>query len=411
MEPKRADRLFTRDEWIALCTWLHNGNPSTHWVQGFVRDDGTVKNGRSMRIPASRGITWAWSSILGTAKRPMSFAPYSQNEAYESRWAGMDFDSHDGNADRAAHLALSAFRCLLNGPHHLILERGGSGGWHLYILATEFRPCREWAQLLKNVAATIGATITPGICEIFPADTKRTKYGKGLRAPGCWSPSSRVPADILFHNIPPTSPIFVSVNCKKAPLNSNDLQKQFTDTENYRIGFSTTAQALLSSHCVTAPSTRYGKLRELVGDAFNRVGFEVARSVARAQYKEKTVATNATEADHLKEFAGLWQWVNDQWASGLTETERQMYSSLEIQSERDAFRIFYSYAQKAKADGAADFPIACQNLADRLGITLPGASKVRDRMVAAGVIRKTANFIPNITSARYAWTADIDEPF
>ena len=103
----------------------------------------------------------------------------------------MDFDAHNGESDRARELAFAAFRVLLNAPGlAVILETSGSGGWHVWAISPDFHDTREWIRLLKSVAATIGAAIAAGVCEIFPPDSLPSRFGKGMRAPGCWNPGT-----------------------------------------------------------------------------------------------------------------------------------------------------------------------------------------------------------------------------
>ena len=59
--------------------------------------------------------------------------------------------------------------------------------------------------------------------------------------------------------------------------------------------------------------------------------------------------------------------------------------------------------RKAEQDGAADFPIVRDNLAERLGITGKGAAGIRDKLAKLGAIEKTADYVPNKFAARYGW--------
>jgi hypothetical protein len=62
-----------------------------------------------------------------------------------------------------------------------------------------------------------------------------------------------------------------------------------------------------------------------------------------------------------------------------------------------------SYARKAQQDGTADFPIARDNLADRLGITGKGAAGIRNKLARLDVIAKTADYVPNKSAMRFKW--------
>jgi hypothetical protein len=46
-------------------------------------------------------------------------------------------------------------------------------------------------------------------------------------------------------------------------------------------------------------------------------------------------------------------------------------------------------------------------LAERLGITGNGAAWIREKFVRLGVIKKTANYLPNRSAARFKWLLTI----
>ena len=94
------------------------------------------------------------------------------------------------------------------------------------------------------------------------------------------------------------------------------------------------------------------------------------------------------------------------WSSSLSADERKIYDRLLTDNERDAFRIIRSYARKAKTDARTDFPIARDNLAERLGVSGKGAAWLRDKLAALGAITKTANYVPNKSSMRFRWIAE-----
>lgn len=105
-QPRSASMVWTRREWTALCEHLHNDNPSYHFIMGFRGDDRGKRYVRSKRLTVQRAIDWAWASIAGSPKSRLAFSPYASNERQESRWGGLDFDAHNGGADRARELAL-----------------------------------------------------------------------------------------------------------------------------------------------------------------------------------------------------------------------------------------------------------------------------------------------------------------
>ncbi len=82
---------------------------------------------------------------------------------------------------------------------------------------------------------------------------------------------------------------------------------------------------------------------------------------------------------------------------------------MQSENERDAFRIIRSYARKAKADALPDFPIARDNLAERIGVTGKGAAWIRDKLATLGAITKTAKYVPNKAATRYRWMSEVED--
>ena len=408
-QPKKADTVWTRKEWTALVEHLHNGNGATRFVMGFIGKDGCKCYVKSHRLPVDRAVSWSWSSISGSPKSKLAFVPYSTNERQESRWGGMDFDAHNGEADRARELAFAAFRVLLNAPDLcIVLETSGSGGWHVWAISPDYHSTGEWVRLLKSVAATIGATITAGVCEIFPPDALPSRFGKGMRAPGCWNPSTDQCNEIVWENTRSYLETVLSGNSKTPSLNCKALQDEFPDKER-SISFSPSPGSayrkaqFLQRLGITSAGTRNLKLARLVGEMFHQVSYTTARQLAQEQWRCKTVSPQAKETEHFASFEKLWSGLASKWTATLSEKEREIFTALETENERDAFRIVRSFARKAKQDGAEDFPVARDNLAERLGITGPGASKIRDKLAKLGVVEKTAAYVPNKFAARFKW--------
>lgn len=409
-QPKRADAVWTQSELTALYEHLHNGNGSTHFVMGFRDKDGCKKYVRSKKLPVGRAISWSLQSIAGSPKSRLAFVPYSVNDQQQSRWGSMDFDAHQpGQADRARELGLAAFRVLLNIPGlAVILETSGSGGWHVWAISPDFIPAVEWIRLLKSVADIIGTVIVSGVCEIFPPDSLPSRYGKGMRAPGSWNPSTDKFNEIVWENCRTSLEPVLSRKSKIAPLNRNGLAMHFPDTKK-KDSFSPSSISnpinleLLHKFGIKDSNTRNGQLAALTGDAFHQFGVTVARQTAQAQFQRKSVPTEASEQEHMASFESLWTGLLENWKSILSGTERQFFTRLETDNERDAFRIVRSFARKAEQDGAADFPIVRDNLAERLGITGKGAAGIREKFVRLGVIKKTANYVPNKFATRFKW--------
>jgi hypothetical protein len=409
-QPKRADAVYSQVEWTALCEHLHNDNGTTHFVMGFRNKDGCKKYVRSKKLPVGRAISWSWGSIAGSPKSRLAFVPYSVNIQQQSHWGGMDFDAHQpGQADRARELALAAFRVLLNTSGlAVILETSGSGGWHVWAISPDFQPACEWVRLLKSVVAAIGTVIASGVCEIFPPDSLPSRFGKGMRAPGCWNPSTDKFNEIVWENCRTSLETVLSRKSKFAPLNCKGLETRFPETKkkgSFSPSFisNPTQLDLLHKFGIKDSNTRNDQLSALTGAAFHQLGFTVARHTAQAQFQRKSVPTEADEQAHMASFDDLWSGLAENWIASLSAAERQLFTRLETANERDAFRIVRSFARKAEQDGAADFPIARDNLASRLGITGKGAAGIRDKLVRLGAISKTKDYIPNKFAARFRW--------
>lgn len=412
-QSKTADAVWTQAELTSLYEHLHNDNPPHHFVMGF--RDGKTGEKRyvcSKRLNTDRAISWSWASIAGKPKSKLAFVPYSTNDRQQSRWGGMDFDAHTGESGRARELALAAFRCFLNMPELcVILETSGSGGWHVWAISPDFHDTREWIQLLKRVASLIGTTIVAGVCEIFPPDSLPSRFGKGMRAPGCWNPGTDTLSEIVWENTRTSLESVLSGKSKNGALNSNGLQGHFPDTKK-KTFFSFPSSPyhlseLLQRFGIREPSTRNGKLSALTGQMFHQVGFAVAQRIVEAQFHSKSVSTKASDQEHLASFNKLWHGLEQRWLAALSKTETEKFDQLETDNERDAFRIIRSYAGKAEQDGVTDFPIVRDNLAERLGITGNGAAGIREKLVRLGIIKKTADYVPNKFAARYKWLHEI----
>jgi len=405
-QPRRADAVWTQSEWTALCEHLHNGNGSTQFVMGFRDKDDCKKYVRSKKLLAHRSISWAWSSIAGSPKSRLAFVPYSTNDQQQSRWGGMDFDAHNGETGRARELAFAAFRVLLNYLGlAVVLETSGSGGWHVWAISPDFHSTSDWIRLLKSVAACIGTVIASGVCEIFPPDSLPSRYGKGMRAPGSWNPSTDKHNEILWENTRTSLESVLSGKSKIYPLNSKGLERHFPDTKK-ETSFSASLYCeteLLHKFGITTTSSRNDKLSSLVGKVFHQVGRNMAHRLAVAQFRTKTATTKADETEHMASFDILWTGLADKWSATLSVAEQENFARLETDNERDAFRIVQSFGRKAKQDGAVDFPIVRDSLAERLGITGKGAGWIRDKFANRGIIVKTADYVPNKRSARYRW--------
>ena len=416
--------VMTKQELRRLWQHLHNGNGPFDYVMGF-RETATGERhyARAKKIPVDRGISWAVATVQGrkAPDKSLAFVPYSTNADQMSRWGGFDFDAHDGNVERARRLAFNAFRHLLNCESAVILETSGSGGWHVWAIALQFKPVPYWIRLLKGIAQDIGAIVQDGICEIFPPDTLSRGFGKGLRAPGAWNPDTNRLSEIYWQNADALIVELPQLLSGKWRIGEVASYYSGTSSIEKEISLSLLPFPVLAKLIggaepfrITQAATRRAKLKETVGASFHQVSRSVAEHIARAQFAERTVVTNADEVEHLKDFTGLWSGLEKRWLDSLSQNEQERFAQLTTDAERAAFRIIASYARKAEGEGALDFPIAVENLGNRLGITREGAGQLRKKFVRSGIIVETVPFRANVAAARFRWLLGNDatnEPF
>ena len=157
-----------------------------------------------------------------------------------------------------------------------------------------------------------------------------------------------------------------------------------------------------AAFAITAPSTRHAKLLKLVGAVFLQASRDVAKKNAELQYNEANPVPIATLAEHLAEFDEAWAGMERKWLAKLSVVERKYLDNLVTDNERDAFRILRNWSQT----DSPDFKVHCETLANRLGIELSSAAKIRRRFCSLGILRKTAEYVPHKFSARYEWTAN-----
>jgi hypothetical protein len=408
---QKADVIWTKTDFVSLCEIMRNGNDPHFFMIPYQKEDGTAHFAKAKKARADKYASWAWDAITGKARRPASIGFYPRNADGKSCWAAMDFDGSNGDGngddDAARDHAIKTFQLLLRHSElFVVLCTSGSSGWHLFVFTRDFYPIEDWIRLLKQAAAMIGANVRKGECEIFPSDS-RGRVGYGIRAPGTWNPKHDTFSLIAFENVSPLLRAHEK-KIKRVPLSSrsnNGLERADLTYRNESPVFRGEFDEWRARFAITAPRTRHERLKLLVGHIFRQVGCEVARCSAELQYKEKTVATEATLSDHLQEFDELWDWWETQWLTELSDSERKKFDALRIDSkDRAAFRIIRNFARLVK-DREDDFKIVAEHLAKRLSATLQTACNIRRRLCDSGILEQTAAYVPHQLAARFRWIA------
>ena len=411
-EGSRADRVWTRSQFMRLCKIMRNGNGPNEFLQVYCDPQGAARFVKAKSPDVEKRITWAWDTITGRAKHPVAIGFYPWNAQGQSRWAAIDFDAHDGDAARAKAFALAALQLLRRRPElHLILTTSGSEGWHLFVFTTEFHPVEHWVRLLKQVADNLAVQIKTGICEIFPHETRNRSRPHAIRAPGTWNPKTNQVGAIFF-----TSTDALLEKERKKEVSSFlyhsstvagvDQLNDSGEPSSYSGGH----QNWIEHFAISQSGTRHAQLRELVYCMFRQVGHSVGRANADAQYRAARVQPNATLAEHLEEFEKLWTWIGEEWRAELSASEQEIFARLKTETERDLFRILKNFARYAADKKEPDFPFPIQHVATRLGVSFQYVSQLRQRLVKISVIAPTAPSITNRSAARFRWALPTINP-
>jgi hypothetical protein len=404
MEPSLLKDAWTKAKTTRV--YRHLSNDSKHYVTGWRDATGKTIYRRAKSKPLEKGISWTLSTAYGKAKSPVTMAFYANNEQGQSRWGGLDFDAHDPQfAERAQRFAFDAFHLLLNIPGLFVILEHSGRGWHCWAVAKEFIPVEKWVVQLKQIAFRIGAVIGGGECEIFPPDSLRSTYGRAMRAPGSWNPGTGECSRLLFDNIDPVldvkddlTPYHTTGKIELLP--GNDLEPQLYDK---REQVSSLFKTVWDSWSIRSTSTRNEKLQQLTGHTFWYLGQKVASTLVEKQYQEKAVSTNASLAEHFKEFDLLWAGMVDRFVRDLSPKAKNAYQQLDTVNEREVFKIIRCFAHKADTDGKIDFSIAVENMGLRVGVSYQAISKMRMRFQQAGIIRQTQPCLPNRRATQYVW--------
>jgi hypothetical protein len=401
-----AKEIYTREQWFNLCWHLHNRNGDFDYGIGWfglnTKNGGTPEAiySRSKRTPVSKAIPWAWSSLCGKGHKKIAVVFYPKNAAGQSRWAGVDFAAHSTDpeeqpvqAREAQANAMQFFRSVLNIPGiYVILEMSGRG-WHVWLLSKDFRPCDDWTALLADKLVECGITIE-GL-ELFPpVGAIASRFSRGMRAPGCWSPAKQTPSLILFENFSQ----FLTENREVgSPKREKDISLSSLSLYSHSLPY-------LELFAIHKVSTRHNLLLSLTGSLFHQVGRGMAERFASEQFTRSTRKPKSTEQGHLRDFGDCWSGLHQKWLASLSPAERAAYEALHTELERDAFRIIRSFAGKATKDNSTDFRIVRDDLAARIGMTGKGAGLLVQRFIEAGILKRSAEYVPHKFAARYQFT-------
>jgi hypothetical protein len=423
--PVSIDTLLTEEEFLALIEHMGNGNPPSHFLVIWRDGDGNPRYAKAKpRKRADVQARWTWDTIIGRAKQKTSMGLFPKNQVNQSTWAALDFDAHSGDDNVARDWALKAFSHLREYQDCYVLLSASGRGYHVFIFSLEARPITEWVNLLKHTCEAIGAPILDGVCELFPNErTEKQEVGRAIRVPGSFNPSTGNAELIVADTIRPlldrlilkspkkraASPLYQP---KRFPLrnltetreadNSSSCTRPFSSASTDRL-----IQGIFAKHPIKARSTRNGVLMQLIGELFHKFGRQLSERIVRQHYDLNKENVTTSLKEHMEEFTAGWESILNKSIKSLCQPERQIFDQLKTEPQREAFLIIRSFSKLANSD----FPVGLFSLADRLSITPPGATCVISKLDGLGAIEKTADAQINSKSARYRWTANIEQPF
>jgi hypothetical protein len=415
-EAKRADVIWSEGDFKALCEHRLNENPLSHFLNVWIGASGQARFTKApLSARADRRASWAWDTITGKAKGQTGLGFYPSNLDGQSRWAALDFDSHNGEREQARKWSLQAFSLLLQNPQlHLILCASGNG-FHLFVITLELHPLGAWIVLLKQVCGLIGAPITDGTCELFPNERAESqRVGKGIRAPGTWNPKtntfSLIEAETvkpLLETLPRTWSSSVGKVTHALPRKNTELSLQkSTNTyflRTWALSTEPRVEALLARYPIKQKGTRNGVLMQLIGDLIHWFGREAAERIVEEHFRRNQANIRSSLEEHRLEFAIAWEGMREKLVGSLAAEEKQAFKALTSEHQREGFLIVRAFAGFAEYKKEKDFPISRASLADRLSLTPPGAAGVIRKLCELKIIDRTQGPVTHKESARYRW--------
>jgi hypothetical protein len=411
-QARRADVVWSRADFLAICEHMLNGNSLSHFLAAWEDSEtGEARFAKAYRARADKRASWAWATITTKTKVGTSIGFYPSNNDGMTRWGAIDFDAHDGAHERARKWSLAAFQLLLSHPElYLVLCTSGGGGFHLFIFTREVYRIGEWILLLKQVCQLIGAEIADGVCEIFPnekAESQRT--GKAIRAPGTFNPKTGNPSLIeaetiqpLLQSLPRTWSSFIGKVNRRLLRNGHEVSLH-KSTNTYSLSTEGLIENVIQQHPILRKGTRNGVLMKLIGDLAHKFGFEKAREAVECHYNTYSDYIATALDEHLRQFDDAWRGQCEKIRNRFSPMEKKVFDQLHTNHQREAFRIVWAFAGAAEKNGRKDFPIGRDSLADRLSVTQAGASDIIRALIQAGAIRETRPYKPHKSLAHYRW--------
>jgi hypothetical protein len=410
-EGHRADVVWSRADFLALCDHMLNGNSMQHFLTAWAdAQTGQARFAKANRSRADKRASWAWDTITEKAKTKTSIGFYPSNKTNMTRWAAIDFDAHNGEHEHARKWSLEAFSLLLKHPQLYLVLCASGNGYHLFIFARELYPVGEWIVLLKQTCDWIGAPIADGVCEIFPNEKAEAQpVGKGIRAPGTFNPKtgtcSLIEADTtkpLLDSLPRSWSGGVG-KVNRSFLRNGQEVSLHKSTNTYSLSTEPLIEAVIRKHPILRRGSRNSVLMELIGDLVHKFGFQKAREIVQRHYQIYKSNIGTPFQDHYAEFENAWGGQTEKIRDRFTATEKAAFDHLSTDHQREAFRIVWAFAGAAAYEGKQEFPIVRDSLADRLSVTQAGASSVVQALVRAGAIRVTRAYRPHVSSTLYEW--------
>src|SRR5262245_39278152 len=66
-EGSRADRIWTRQEFVQICELMRNDNPTNEFLHMYCDPNGTPRFVKAKSADVKKRITWSWDTVTGRA--------------------------------------------------------------------------------------------------------------------------------------------------------------------------------------------------------------------------------------------------------------------------------------------------------------------------------------------------------